>query len=196
MHDFNAALKEGIMTNKIRFSSILASFIFTAALTGCSQDLCRDDQGNQIECGSTYNPDGGITPDGSVTPDGGTSDTFEVTGTIDSSWGTISKVDMVTENLSVITAACTLTNIENGHIRFSCTGPVQPANKFLVRFYVGSSTFAAVTNYPGSTPTTSCALAHGVVLFSVKEGSETFGWSVYSTNPGVADPANPCRFSY
>lgn len=183
------------MSNKIRFSSILASVIFAVALTGCNQDLCRDDQGNQIECGS-YTPDGGMLPDSGHTPDGGTSSTFEVTGTIDNSWGAITKVDMTSASLSVITPACTTTAIENGHIRFTCVGAVQSDNKFLVRFYVGSSVFAVVTNYPGSTPTTSCALAHGVVLFSVKEGSESFGWSVYSTNPGVADPANPCRLKY
>ncbi|MFO0764663.1 MAG: hypothetical protein U0487_01285 [Patescibacteria group bacterium] len=176
------------MTKQIRTLSFVLATVLSAALTGCSQDLCRDDHGNQISCGGGYVPDGG-THDGSVITN------FVVTGQIDSSFGTVTAVEMVSADLAtVLVASCTMTAAGNGQTNFTCTATSAPADKrFLVRFTAGGAKYAVVTNYPGTSPTDTCALAHGVFINGVTVNGASAAHSIVDTAPGVATPSNDCR---
>lgn len=185
------------MTSK--FVSIIS--ILIVALTGCNAPLDTDNRcfdpntgapTGHCADGGTMNPDSS-TPDSSVPPGA-----FVVVGQIDSSWGTISKVEMVSGDLATVMAAnCTVVSIENGWIRFTCTAASAPADKrFLVRFVGGGSTFAVVSNYQTTTPQNGCWLAHGVFIDTVSVNGTEKAWDFVDLNPTVADPNNDCRLDY
>lgn len=190
------------MTNgkQISFLSIIIIAIVAAATSGCNEPLtsgngCYDPTDGHYTCGG----DGGVTPDSSVNPDSSVPQgAFVVVGQIDSSWGAISKVEMVSGDLATVMAAsCTITSIANGWIRFTCTSATAPSDKqFLVRFTAGSSTYALVSNYRTSAPENGCWLAHGTFIDSVSVSGVAKAYDFVDRNPTVADPANDCRLDY
>lgn len=159
--------------------SILAVIFVT--LTGCNEPLSTG-----------YTPDGGTVNDGSVVTG------FVVTGQIDGSWGTVTSIELVSADLvTVFVASCTTTLAGNGQTNFTCTASSAPTDKrFLVRFTAGGAKYAAVTNYPGASPTDTCALAHGVFINGVTVNGASVAHSIVDTAPGVATPANDCREQY
>lgn len=118
-----------------------------------------------------------------------------VEGQVDGSWGVVTAIEMVSDDLgTILDASCTMTAAGNNQTNFVCESVSAPSDyNFLIRFTANGSKFAAVTNYPGSVATDTCDYAHGVFINEVLLNGVNTTFGLFDSRPGVADPGNDCR---